>query len=112
MDGQAFRAVFLAQQGNQVPVQFHHVQVRYLFQQRVGKCATAGANFHQGVVLLQPQGAHHAVHQVAVMQEVLAETFAGAMFCHVAASSRASRVAAIRLPALAVPVPARSKAVP
>ena len=112
MDGQPLRAVFLAQQGDQVPVQLHHMQVRQLFQQRVGERAAAGADFHQGVVFLQPQGTHHQVHQIAVVQKVLAETFAGAVFCHVAASSRASRVAAIRLPALAWPVPARSKAVP
>ena len=82
VNAQPVGGVFLAQQGDQVPVQLDHMQMRDLFQQGIGQGAPARPDFHQGVARLQAQGANHAVDQIAVVQEVLAKAFTGAVFCH------------------------------
>ena len=83
--------------------------------------AVAGADLHQVIAGLRCERAHDALDHARVVQEVLAEAFAArgprrvaglAHPCRCAARRLASRSAAPRLPASALPVPARSSAVP
>src|SRR6185312_10838578 len=99
-------------------------------QQRARQSAGTGADFDDGGIIERPGRPRDASREVEVEQKILAERFAGrqGMFADdvaqrrqivdrgheglVAAIRAASRSAAARLDGLALPVPARSKAVP
>jgi hypothetical protein len=82
VDGEAVFRHLVAQPADQIPVQFHHRQVRHLLQQRERQGALAGADFHHGLAVAGRHRAHQPVDDLGVVQEVLAEAFAGAMFAH------------------------------
>src|SRR5690606_18465171 len=65
--------------GNQVQVQFHHVQVGAAVQQSLGQCALAGTDLNQTFAGAGADGAQDAIDHAHVVQEVLTEAFAGAV---------------------------------
>ncbi|MNN56089.1 hypothetical protein D3C81_1710000 [compost metagenome] len=67
------------QQGQQVLVQLDHVQLGAAAEQALGKGALAGADFHHVLARARMDGAQDAVDDTGIVQEVLAETLAGAV---------------------------------
>jgi hypothetical protein len=82
-------------------------------QQFVGEGATSRADFHQAVAGANAKRRHDSPDHGRVVQEVLPEALADVRHQRPrAASPIASCTAAARLPTSALPVPARSSAVP
>ncbi|MCY1514918.1 hypothetical protein D9M68_494840 [compost metagenome] len=71
------------EQRNQVLVQLDHVEMRAATGQALGEGALAGADFHQAFACTRVNGAQDAVDDAGVVQEVLAEAFAGAVLVKV-----------------------------
>jgi len=65
--------VFGTQARDQIAVKLNHVQGCAAFQQRPGQCAVAGADLDQNFARLRVEGVEDALHDAAVVQEVLAE---------------------------------------
>jgi len=101
-----------AQLRGEIAVDFDRIQRAGLADEPFGERATAGPDLEQCLVGLRRDFAHDAIEHAAVMQEMLAEPLAREDQARLAANSTARRVAAMRLPASARPVPARSSAVP
>ena len=101
-----------AQLGGEIAIDLDGVQRAGLADQAFGERAASRADLQQRLLGLRRDFAHDAIEHAAVMQEMLAEPLAREDHARLAANSTASRVAAMRLPASARPVPARSSAVP
>ena len=103
----------MAQGARQVAVEFHAMQMPGFPRERFGDGARAGTDLDDRVAGLRIDRLHDGVDNAGVGEEVLPEALAGAMPVHrVCESVAAMWTAANRLPASALPVPARSNAVP
>ncbi len=67
------------QNGNQVEVEFDHIQVCTAVEQSLGECALAGADLHQSLTWLGMNRPQDAVNDASVVQEVLAKALACAV---------------------------------
>jgi hypothetical protein len=110
--------VAVAQQCGQVAIDFYDLEPSCRLQQPLRQCALAGPDFHRGITRGKPDGGHDARNDRRIMQEVLTETLACAAVRRTQERSwrdamrPASSIAASRLPASPLPLPARSSAVP
>src|SRR5690606_6681242 len=109
-----------AQARGQVAVDLDGEHAGTTVQQRAGECALPGADFDQCFTCLRVRGRYDAFNDVRIVQKVLPEALACAMALVLAqarlpawwARLAAMATAARRLPASALPLPARSSAVP
>ena len=72
----------LAQRGGEVAVDLHGVDGSDARQQVRGQCARAGAHFHDVFAGARIERLHDARQHMLVVQEMLAETLAGAPLAH------------------------------
>src|SRR3546814_4617428 len=111
-DGQARRVIAdFAQARDHVAIDFDYLQLPEFFEQRHRQRAKAGTDFDDDLPRLRMDGANDACDHLRIVQKVLAETFLGLVFgfVHGQASWIARCSAARRLPASALPLPARDR---
>ena len=100
-------------------VELHHVQPGTAGQQAGGNSALAWTNLDQVITFAWRDGTDNAIYHASIMQEVLTKALTRLVLGELIHSAlraaiicAAVSIATIRLPAFAVPLPARSSAVP
>src|SRR5690606_2077549 len=101
--------------GNEITVKFNQLQRCATGSQMCCEGTGTRANFDNGLTTLRIYDLYNTIDNADIMQKILAQPFFCTHQCFFSlllAQNRASLIAARKLPASAMPLPAISKAVP
>ncbi len=82
VDGEPILGIALLQPGDQIPVDFHHMEMVQPGQQGLGEGPQPGPDFHHRFPRMGIHGPDNVPDDLGVLKEILTETFTGDVGFH------------------------------